>query len=158
VSHCTCGAAPSGRLRLPWARGGLRSCRVADSLKGWTHLLESSSAAEILAVSDPNGPGTQAAGSAEASAPNFSTRYCALHPTAHINSEGKLRLVRELLKKRRQTEVSVLHSGSAGAIGRHNSILKIDLCSCTRMRLALAFCRHVHCLRRAFPRLVVVLF
>jgi hypothetical protein len=40
---------------------------------------------------------------------------------------GKLWLVRELLKKRRRTEVSVPHSGSGGAVGRRKNILKIDL-------------------------------
>jgi hypothetical protein len=33
---------------------------------------------------------------------------------------GKPRLARELSKKRRRSEVSVPHSGSAGAVGRHN--------------------------------------
>ena len=33
----------------------------------------------------------------------------------------ELWLVRELLKKRRRTEVSVPHSSSGGAVGRHNS-------------------------------------
>jgi hypothetical protein len=76
--------------RRPWARGGSRSCRVADSLKGHMHLPKSSSTTEMLAVSDPNGPGTttssKAAGTAEVSAPIFSNRYCALHPTAQINT------------------------------------------------------------------------
>jgi hypothetical protein len=39
---------------------------------------------------------------------------------------GRLWLVRELLKKRRRTEVSVPYSGSGGAVGRHNNILKTD--------------------------------
>jgi hypothetical protein len=44
-------------------------------------------------------------------------------------------LARELPKKRRPTEVSALIIGSAGAIGWHNSDLKVDIglhCGCRR--------------------------
>jgi hypothetical protein len=44
-------------------------------------------------------------------------------------------LARELPKKRRPTEVSALIIGSGGAIGRHNSDLKVDIglhCGCRR--------------------------
>ena len=41
--------------------------------------------------------------------------------------KGKQRLVRELPKKWRRTEVSVPYSGSGSAIGWHNNTLKIDL-------------------------------
>jgi hypothetical protein len=44
-------------------------------------------------------------------------------------------LARELPKKRRRTEASALIIGSAGAIGWHNSDLKVDIglhCGCRR--------------------------
>jgi hypothetical protein len=81
---------------------------------------------------------------------NFSTPL--LWFTLHIPTcacKGKQQLVQELPKKRRRTEVSVPYSGSGSAIGWHNNTLKIDLCSCTRMRSASAFCTSARCLRRA---------
>ena len=67
----------------------------------------------------------------------FQLRYCGLRSTPpHAYIKASSNLLRELPKKRRRTEVSVPYSGSGSAIGWHNNTLKIDLCSCTRMRSA----------------------
>ena len=53
---------------------------------------------------------------------NFSTRHCSLRPTPHITKYWQAAACpRELPKNRRRTEVSVLYSGSPGAVGRHNN-------------------------------------
>jgi hypothetical protein len=115
----------------------------------------------MLAVSDSNGPGTtrfsQAAGTADVSASNFSTRYCALHPTAHINMYRQTVACPRAAQKNGDVPKSPFPTVAA-VVPSAGTILKIDLCSFTRMRSTLAFCRRARCLRRAFPRLVMVLF
>jgi hypothetical protein len=44
-----------------------------------------------------------------------------------LSGTGKQRLVRELPKNRRCTEVAVSYSGSLGAVGRHDSALQLEL-------------------------------
>jgi hypothetical protein len=55
---------------------------------------------------------------------NFRPAIALWGPHPMSPDTGKQRLVRELPKNRRRTEVSVSYSGSPGAVGRHNNTYK----------------------------------
>ncbi len=80
----------------------------------------------------------------------FTRRVLALLGSApYVNSLWASKACPELPKKRRRTEVSVPYSGSGGAIGRHNSTLKIDVR--VWMRPASVFCARTLVVARVTP-------